>query len=84
MSVVSRARAVRGAVALSAGLDPYEGVFERVAGAGRRADTETGAFDVAPVSPGVLGGGLDAIAGWRVELVLFGERGGKEGTYRYR
>lgn len=62
VGVVAYARAVGCTVALSARLDPDEGVLERVAGVGRGADTEARTLEVAPVSPGVLGSGLDTVA----------------------
>jgi hypothetical protein len=43
--------AVRGTVALTTGLDPDDGVDERVTSVGRRASTEAGTLDVAPVTP---------------------------------
>ena len=49
--VEARRRAVGRAVGLASGLDPDDGVNERVAGVGRRAGTEAGALDVAPVAP---------------------------------
>jgi hypothetical protein len=51
------------AITLSTGLDPYKGILERIAGVSRGANTEAGADDVAPVTPGVLLRGLDAIPG---------------------
>ena len=63
MGIVARSSGVGSSVALSAGLDPDEGVLEGVAGVGGGADAEAGADDVAPVAPGELGGGLDAVAG---------------------
>lgn len=51
------------AITLSTGLDPHKGILERIAGVSRGANTEAGADDVAPVTPGVLLRGLDAIPG---------------------
>lgn len=51
VGVVAGARGVRGTVALASGLDPDDGVDERRAGVGRRAGTEAGVVDVAPVTP---------------------------------
>ena len=50
-AIVPSGAAIAGAVRLAAGLDPDEGVSEVVASGGGRADTETGAVDVAPVAP---------------------------------
>lgn len=51
------------AITLSTGLDPHKGILERIAGVSRGANTEAGADDVAPVTPGVLLRGLDTIPG---------------------
>jgi len=64
VSVVAGGRGIRGTIALAAGLDPGPGVEERVVGDGGRADAEAGADDVAPVAPGLLLGGLDAVAAY--------------------
>ncbi len=61
MGIISRARCIARAIALSARLDPDEGVFERVAGVGSGTHAKASADDVAPVTPGVLLGGLDAV-----------------------
>jgi hypothetical protein len=49
--VVAGSRAVRRTVRLTTGLDPDERVDERGASVGGGSDTETGAVDVAPVTP---------------------------------
>lgn len=62
MVVVASRAGVGSTVTLSTGLDPDEGVSERVAGVGGGADTEPSADDVAPVAPGLLLGGLDTVS----------------------
>ena len=62
VGVVTAGARVTGAVALSARLDPDEGVDKRVASVGGRGASETGTLDVAPVAPGLLRGRLDAAA----------------------
>jgi hypothetical protein len=59
--VIPGGRRVGRAITLSAGLDPHERILERIASVGRGANTKAGADDVAPVTPGVLLGRLDAI-----------------------
>jgi hypothetical protein len=49
--VVAGSGGVAGAVALTTGLDPDEGVEQVVAGFGRGAPAEAGADGVAPVTP---------------------------------
>ena len=61
MGVVASSRCVAGSVTLSTRLDPDERVDQRVAGVGGRADTETSADDVAPVTPSLLASGLLSI-----------------------
>jgi hypothetical protein len=61
--VVARGRGVARAVGFAAGLAPDEGVDELDAGVGGGAYTETGALDVAPVSPD-FAETADAVAGW--------------------
>lgn len=68
MVVVPRRGRVGRAIALATGLDPDEGVLERIAGVGRGPDAEARADDVAPVAPLALLGGLDAIAGCTLPL----------------
>ena len=74
--VVARRRRVRGTVGLASGLDPDDRVDERVARVRRRADTEAGALDVAPVAP-LLAEVLLAGAAL-VDDELRGEAGGRE------
>ena len=69
-AVVAGGRGVGGTVGLATGLDPDEGVGLRGASGARGADTETGAVDVAPVTPleaeagdGVAAGIDDGLAG---------------------
>jgi hypothetical protein len=63
--VVAGGGGVRGTVALATGLDPDPGIEERVGGGRAWADTETSADDIAPVSPCLLLGGLNTVAGWK-------------------
>lgn len=63
VGIVAGRGSVRGTVTFTTGLDPDEGILESIAGIGGRADTETSADDVAPVTPGILLGGLDTVAG---------------------
>lgn len=56
--VVAGRVGVADTVALTAGLDPDEGVDVGVAGVGGGAHTEAGAHGVAPVAPLLLAGGL--------------------------
>lgn len=49
--IVAGRRAVGRAVGLASGLDPDDGIDERVAGVGRRAGAEARALDVAPIAP---------------------------------
>lgn len=52
MGVITRRRAVACSVALSSRLDPDDGINQRVAGVRSGLSTESGALDVAPVTPG--------------------------------
>ena len=65
MRIISRGRAIGRPVALATGLDPNERIGQRVACVGGETLAEASADDIAPVAPGVLLGGLDAVAGWR-------------------
>lgn len=69
-AVVPGGGRVAGSVGLTTGLDPDEGIGKIVAGVGRGADTESGAVDVAPVTPlvaqasdGVAAGIDDGVVG---------------------
>lgn len=69
-AVVPGGGRVAGSVGLATGLDPDEGIGKLVAGVGRGADTESGAVDVAPVTPlvaqasdGVAAGIDDGVVG---------------------
>lgn len=62
MGIVTRSRRVGGPITLTTGLDPDKGVFQLVSGVGCRPNTETSAFHVAPVTPSLLLGWLDAVA----------------------
>ena len=46
-----RRRAVRSTIRFTSRLDPNDGIDELRTGVGRRASTETGTLDVAPVAP---------------------------------
>lgn len=48
--VIAGSRGVAGTIGLTTGLDPDEGISQRGASVGGRADTETGADGVAPVT----------------------------------
>jgi hypothetical protein len=74
--VVAGSRGITRTVRLTTGLNPDERVDERRAGVGGRADTETGAVDVAPVTPLEAQTG-DAVAG-SVDDGLAGHTGGLE------
>ena len=69
MGIVTGSRGVTGTVALATGLDPDEGILEGVASVGGRAHTEASADDIAPITPGLLLGGLDTVSGWMMESV---------------
>lgn len=75
--VVARGVLVRGAVALTAGLDPHEGVEELGGRVGGGPDAEAGVLDVAPVAPAEAAGGLGAGAAL-VDDEVRGEGGGLE------
>ena len=62
MGIVADSARVAGTVTLSTGLDPDDGINERVTGVCGRQATETSALDVAPVAPLLLLSGLDAAA----------------------
>lgn len=62
MRIKPGCRAIRCAIALATGLNPDKRISERVARVGRKALAEAGADNVAPVAPGVLLSGLDAVA----------------------
>lgn len=59
--VANRAR-IRGAIALTARLDPNKCISQRIASAGGGSDSETSSLDITPVTPSILLGGLDAVA----------------------
>lgn len=59
--VVTGSGLIRSTIGLTTGLDPDKGIDERRSSGGGRADTETGAFDVAPVTP-LLAETLDTVA----------------------
>ena len=63
MGIVAGRGSVRGTVTFTTGLNPDKGVLERVTSVGRLADTDVGSDQIAPVTPGILLRGLDAIAG---------------------
>lgn len=63
MRIVSGSSRVGRPVALSARLDPDKCVFQSVSCVGGWADSEACTNHVAPVSPGVLGGWLNTVAG---------------------
>ena len=49
--VVANSRGIRSTIRFTSRLDPNDGIDELRTGVGRRASTETGTFDVAPVAP---------------------------------
>ena len=59
------------ATALSAWFDPDLGIKKLVISGGRRADTEAGTNNIAPVTPLVLLGRLNTVAGYKISLALF-------------
>jgi hypothetical protein len=61
VSIVSAAGSIRGTITLSTRLDPDEGVLESISGVCGWAHTKAGADQVAPVTPGELGSGLDTV-----------------------
>lgn len=73
--VAGRAR-IRSTIGLATGLDPDKGVGVRGASGGGGADTETGAVDVAPVTPLETEAGDGVAAG--VDNGLGGHAGGFE------
>jgi hypothetical protein len=74
--VVAVSRGIAGTIRLATGLDPDKGVDEGVASGGRRAHTEAGAVDVAPVTP-LLAKPSDTVAGG-VDNGLAGHASGLE------
>ena len=79
--IVAGGAGIRSTVRLTTGLNPDEGVDERVAGGASGADTETGTLDVAPVTPllaeasdGVAASIDDGLAGHAGALELGGEQ----------
>lgn len=62
VSVVALSTLVRGAIALTTGLDPNEGVDQLVAGVGSWANSKSSSLGIAPVAPFNLACGLLAVA----------------------
>lgn len=81
VGIVARAGAVRSAIALTTGLNPDKSIEQWVAGVSTGARTKARADDIAPVAPGLLLGGLHAVAagvgdevGW---VAVLGEQRGE-------
>lgn len=62
MGIVSRTTRITRAIALTPRLNPHESIFDGRARIRSRSNPKPGPDDIAPVSPGILLGGLDAVA----------------------
>ena len=68
VSIVSRGGGVAASIALSTRLDPDKGIFQGVASVSCKAYTKTSTNHVAPISPSVLLGWLDTVAGYLISV----------------